>query len=433
MLRWMVVAALLCWSTALVRPVAAQPAAPPSPAADAATPASPAPVAVPVPSEKAMRYYRSGHWVWATSLLWALAVPALLLWTGLSARLRDLAAKVTTRYYPQLILYFALYTIVGFVADLPLGYAFGFARQHAYGLSNQTLAKWTGDNLKGLAVGLVGGALVVWIPFLLLRKSPRRWWIWTTVAAAPVMVFALVVSPLLVDPLFNKFGPMQDKALEARILALAQRSGIEGGRVFEVEKSVDTNAVNAYVTGLFNSKRIVLWDTLLKKLSPEETLAVMGHEMGHYVLDHVWKSLAIAMLVILFALWAVDRSAHRLILRNSRRFGFTRLDDPAALPLIVLLVGLATMLIQPLGLAWSRHIEHEADRFALEITHDNHSMATAFVKLQQENLSNPRPGLLYKIWRSSHPPLGERIDFANAYRPWESGRRERYGGRFGAR
>jgi Zn-dependent protease with chaperone function len=434
MRRWIIAAVLLCWCTALVGPLAAQSASPPAPAAVAATTASPSPpVAVPEPSEKAMRFYRTGHWVWATSLLWALAVPALLLFTGLSARMRDLAAKVTTRYYPQLILYFALYTIVGFVADLPLGYAFGFVRQHAYGLSNQTLAKWTADNLKGLAVGLVGGALVVWIPFFLLRKSPRRWWIWTTVAAAPVMVFALIVSPLLVDPLFNKFGPMQDKALEARILALAERAGIEGSRVFEVEKSVDTNAVNAYVTGLFNSKRIVLWDTLLQKLSPEETLAVMGHEMGHYVLDHVWKSLAIAMLIILFALWAVDRSAHRLILRHSRRFGFTRLDDPAALPLIVLLVGLVTMLIQPLGLAWSRHIEHEADRFALEITHDNHSMATAFVKLQQENLSNPRPGLLYKVWRSTHPPLGERIDFANAYRPWEQGMPERYGERFGAR
>jgi Zn-dependent protease with chaperone function len=379
-----------------------------------------------------MRFYRTGQWVWATSLLWALAVPALLLWTGLSARMRDLAAKVTAHYYPQLLLYVALYTIVGWLADLPLGYAFGFARQHAYGLSNQTLAKWAGDNLKGLAVGLVGGALIVWIPFLLLRKSPRRWWVWTTLAAAPVMVFALIVSPLVVDPLFNKFGPMQDKALEARILALAERSGIEGGRVFEVEKSVDTNAVNAYVTGLFNSKRIVLWDTLLKKLSPEETLAVMGHEMGHYVLDHVWKSLGIAMLIILFACWAVDRSAHRLILRHSPRFGFTRLDDPAALPLIVLLVGLATMLIQPLGLAWSRHIEHEADRFALELTHDNRAMAMAFVKLQQENLSNPRPGTLYKIWRASHPPLGERIDFANAYRPWETGGPERYRGSFGA-
>jgi Zn-dependent protease with chaperone function len=224
---------------------------------------------------------------------------------------------------------------------------------------------------------------------------------------------------------------MQDKALESRILALAERSGIEGGRVFEVAKSVDTNAVNAYVTGLFGTKRIVLWDTLLRKLAPEETLVVMGHEMGHYVLQHIWKGLLLGLAVVLFACWAVDRTAHRLIARHAPRFGFTRLDDPAALPLIVLLVGLATFLIQPIGLAWSRYIEHEADRFALEITHDNHAMAMAFVKLQQENLSNPRPGMLYKIWRSSHPPLGERIDFANAYRPWERGGDERYRERFG--
>ncbi len=395
--------------------------------------AADAPVAVPEPSEKAMRYYRSGHWVWAAALLWGFAVPAILLWSGLSAKMRNLAARVSQRFYPQLVVYFVLYAVIGWVADLPFSYAFGFVRQHAYGLSNQTLAKWASDSGKGLMVGLVGGAMLVWIPFLLLRKSPRRWWIWTTAASAPVMVFALLLAPIFIDPLFNDFGPMKDQALESRILTLAERSGIEGGRVFEVEKSVDTNAVNAYVTGLFGSKRIVLWDTLLRKLAPEETLVVMGHEMGHYVLQHIWKSLAVALVIVLFACWAVDRTAQRLISRHATRFGFTRLDDPAALPLIVLLVGLATFLVQPLGLAWSRHIEHEADRFALEITHDNRAMATAFVKLQQENLSNPRPGPLYKIWRASHPPLGERIDFANFYRPWESGGRERYQERFGTR
>lgn len=409
-------------------PVGAAPDATASPEA-----ASSDPVAVPEPSEKAMRYYRSGHWVWAISLLWGLAVPAILLWSGWSAGMRDLATRGARHFYPQLVLYLCLYTVVSWLADLPLHYAFGFARQHAYGLSNQTLAKWMSDAAKGLGVGLIGGALVIWIPFLLLRKSPRRWWIWTAAAAAPVMVFALLVSPLVVDPLFNDFGPMKDQALEARILTLAERAGIEGSRVFEVEKSVDTKAVNAYVTGLFGSKRIVLWDTLLAKLSPEETLAVMGHEMGHYVLQHVWKGLLLGVAVVLFACWAVDRTAHRLIARLSQRFGFTRLDDPAALPLIVLLVGLATFLVQPIGLAWSRHIEHEADRFALEITHDNRAMATAFVKLQQENLSNPRPGRLHKIWRASHPPLGERIDFANSYRPWETGEPARYPGRFGSR
>jgi Zn-dependent protease with chaperone function len=407
----------------------AQPAA----SAASAAPADSAAVEVPAPSEKALRYYRTGHWVWAAYLLWGLAMPAILLWSGFSARLRDLAARVSRRFYLQLVIYFALYTVVNWLADLPLGYLFGFVRQHAYDLSNQTLAKWMSDAVKGLGVGVIGGALVVWIPFLLLRKSPRRWWIWTAAASAPVMIFGLLLSPIFIDPLFNKFGPMKDKALEARILALAERAGIEGSRVFEVEKSVDTKAVNAYVTGLFGSKRIVLWDTLLAKLAPEEVLAVMGHEMGHYVLQHVWKGLLLGVAVVLFACWAVDRTAHRLIRRFSHHFGFTRLDDPAALPLIVLLVGLATFLIQPLGLAWSRHIEHEADRFSLELTRDNRAMAMAFVKLQQENLSNPRPGRLYKIWRSSHPPLGERIDFANRYRPWESDGEQGYQGRFGVR
>ena len=402
-----------------------------APIAGGAAPSAPVPV--PEPSETAMRYYRSGHWVWATYVLWGFAVPALILWSGLSARLRDLAGRASRRFYVQLVIYFALYAALNWIADLPLGYLFGFVRQHAYGLSNQTLAKWSSDALKGLGVGIVGGALVVWIPYLLLRRSPRRWFVWTAAASLPVMIFALLVSPLVIDPLFNDFGPMKDKALEGRILALAERAGIEGSRVFEVEKSVDTKAVNAYVTGLFGSKRIVLWDTLLAKLAPEETLAVMGHEMGHYILQHVWKGVLLGVAVVLFACWAVDRTAHRLIRRFSHRFGFTRLDDPAALPLILLLVGLGTFLIQPIGLAWSRHIEHQADRFALETTRDNRALAMAFVKLQQENLSNPRPGLLYKIWRSSHPPLGERIDFANRYRPWEAAPEPGAQGRLGVR
>jgi STE24 endopeptidase len=153
----------------------------------------------------------------------------------------------------------------------------------------------------------------------------------------------------------------------------------------------------------------------------------MGHEMGHYVLGHVWQLIALGCALILFGLWMIHLTADGLIARCADRFGFRELADVASLPLIGLLFSLASLVLSPVALAIDRHVEHEADRFGLEITRDNHDCATAFAKLQEENLAMPRPGLLYKLWRASHPPLGERIDFCNQYRPWETGQPLKYG------
>jgi len=156
-------------------------------------------------------------------------------------------------------------------------------------------------------------------------------------------------------------------------------------------------------------------------------LFVMGHEMGHYVLGHTFQLIALGSALILFGLWVIHLTAGGMIERFGDRFGFHELSDVASAPLLLLLFSLAAFALSPVVLAIGRHVEHEADRFGLEITRDNHDCATAFVKLQQQNLSVPRPGLLYKLWRSDHPPLGERIDFCNGYRPWETGQPLRYG------
>jgi len=275
-------------------------------------------------------------------------------------------------------------------------------------------------------------SLFLWVPYLLLKKSPQRWWLYTGLLVPPFLFFQMLITPVFIDPLFNDFGPMQDKALEAEILAVAERSGIEGSRVYEVKKSVDTNAVNAYVTGFMGTKRIVLWDTLLAKLDKEEVLFVMGHEMGHYVLNHVVKSILIISVIILVALYGVHRLAGVLLARYRGRFGFDRLDDIASLPLIILLLSAISLVVTPLILANSRYNEHEADRFGIELLQTNRAAATAFVKLQQENLGVPWPGLLFKLWRGTHPSIGERITFFNEYKPWETGEPLVYGDRFEA-
>ena len=389
--------------------------------ADSSPTQTEAQVAVPEPSQQALQYYRSSNLVWAVDTAVGFLIPALLLFTGLSARLRAAAFRVGRRWLPALALYAFLFILATALLSLPLAYYEGFVLEHAYNLSNQSLGKWLVDWLKGVGLSGLGLALVLWIPYLLLRRSPERWWLYAGLTTLPIATFVLIITPIWIDPLFNDFGPLKDRALEHRILALAERAGVSGSRVFEVNKSRDTKTVNAYVTGVGATKRVVLWDTILAKLEPDQIEFVVAHELGHFVLRHVLAWIAVATIVATLSLYVVHRVAGRMIARFSRPFGFDRLSDVASLPLLILLGTAVSFLMTPLLLAFSRYQEHEADRFALELTRDNRAAATTFVRLQTENLSIPRPGPLYIFWRGSHPSLGDRVDFANRYHPWQTG------------
>jgi STE24 endopeptidase len=364
--------------------------------------------------------------LWTVDVAVSLIIPALILFTGASARVRKIAYRIGRRWLPALVVYAVLFVTVYAVITAPLSYYEEFVRQHAYGLSNQTLGKWLSDSLKGLAVSALGLALVLWIPYALLRRSPRRWWLYAGLASAPISALVLVISPIWIDPLFNRYEKMQDSTLEHRILDVAARAGISGSRVYQVQKSVDTKTVNAYVTGLGSTKRIVLWDTMLSKLQTDEILFVMAHEMGHFVLHHTFWFILASTLLMTVSLYLVHRLAGSLIARFGRRFGFDQLADVASFPLLVGLGTVVSLTISPAVLAFSRHQEHEADRFALELTRSNRAAATTFVRLQQENLTIPRPGPIFTFWRASHPSLGDRVDFANGYRPWAEGKPLRY-------
>jgi len=216
------------------------------------------PVEVPIPSEQALRFYRSGMWLWAFDVCWGLIVPAVIVFTGFSAVLRSLARRLGHWWFPTVGLYVVLYLAIVFLINFPLDYYVGFVRQHAYGLSNQSLAKWLIDSLLSVGIEMIVGFAFVWVPYLLLARAPRRWWLYTSLLSVPFLFATLLVKPIWVDPLFNDFGSMKNKGLEQSILGLASRAGIEGSRVFEVNKSIDTKALNAYVTGVLGSKRIVL-------------------------------------------------------------------------------------------------------------------------------------------------------------------------------
>jgi len=273
---------------------------------------------------------------------------------------------------------------------------------------------------------LTGGLALGWIPFFIIRKSPRRWWLYLGLLTPLYLCFTLWIQPVLIAPLFHKFTPLQNKELEARILAEAARAGIQGSRVYQVNTSVDSKVQNAYVTGLLGTSRIVFYDTLLQNMNEDELLFVMGHEMGHYVLWHPAKRIAFKSILSLISLYVAYRLAGPVIGRFKTIWGFATPSDLAALPLGILAFWLFCFVDQPVNMAFSRHLEHEADRFGLELTHENHAAATVFAKLMQMDLGVPRPGAFFTVWFGSHPCIADRIEFCNTYRPWETGQSSKY-------
>ncbi len=385
------------------------------------------PVSVPPPTDKAVEFFKSGNTLWIVQNLWGLAIPALILFSGFAGRLRSFCDGITRKWFWHAALFALIYLIITAILTLPLDYYLSFLRPHAFGLSNQTLGRWLNHYLIGTGISTVIGIIIVWILYAVIRNSPKRWWLYFGILTFPLLVFMIIVQPIWIAPLFNKFGSMKDKQLEQKILSLASRAGIEGSCVYEIDKSADTNQINAYVTGIGATKRIVIWDTAIKNLSEDELLFVMGHEMGHYVLHHMWWGLLIYTLISIFTLLLIYLAGGWCIRRWSRRFGFSEMSSIASLPLIFFLYGLFSIILAPAGNLFSQKIEHNADTFGLELTHLNHAAGTGFVKLQMNNLGYPWPGELYMTFRASHPSIGARITYFNTYAPYCHGEPLKYG------
>lgn len=384
-------------------------------------------VLVPEATEQAIRYYRGSNALWIVSQVWGFLIPLILLFTGWSGKLGAFAERRGKWWFFGIAIYLILFIAIYQLAFFPLDYYADYVRQHAYGLSTQSFGRWFSNNLISMFVLMISSIAFVWVLYLLLKKSPQRWWFYSSLASIAISFIIMFVQPIWVDPLYNDFGPMQNKELEQKILDLAARAKIDHGKVYEVNKSQDTNMLNAYVTGFGSTNRIVLWDTTIDQLTEDEILFVMGHEMGHYVLHHIWWQLIYMGALSFLLFYLVYRSANFLMDRYSHLFGFSRLSHIASLPLLLLLIGLFTLLSQPLTNFFSRTLEHNADQFGLEITQNNDAAGRAFLVLQKRNLAVPRPGPLFVFWRSTHPPLGARVDYCNSYCPWIEGKPLRYG------
>lgn len=350
------------------------------------------------------------------SFFLSLSIMALLLFTGFSARMRTWASMAGKKFF-VVWAFLILYLIADYLLNFPFHVYRGFIVESNYGFMNMSFMEWWGEDLLNLLLVAVIGIIPMWFLYWLISRT-KKWWLWFAVGSLPIMVFAIVIGPVVISPMFNDFQPLQDKALETELLTMADQAGIEGSHVFQVDASKQSSKINAYVTGLFGTKRIVLYDTMIKNFTTDEIKFVMGHEMGHYVMNHIWTGVLIAILFIALAMWLVSRTIQPVINRFKNRFGFDQLSDIASLPLLLIFLSLISFSFDPVTNGLSRYQEHRSDIYGMEISGvSGETAAISFDKLSVYNLSDPDPHPLIEFWFYSHPSLKSRMEFVRNYRP----------------
>jgi len=383
---------------------------------------------------KAEALYRTRVAMMLAGTVYSFAVMALLLWLRVAPRLRDVAERVSARRFVQALVFAPAFLLTLDVLSLPVT-IYGQSLERRYGLSVQSWSAWAWDWAKGEALGLAIATLLVWGLYGVLRRFPTRWWFYGWLGLLPLLLLLMLVGPIYIAPLFDTFTPLESTqpALVPELEKVMARGGlsIERARMFEMAASDKVTTYNAYVTGIGASKRVVVWDNTSRDLTMPETMFVFGHEMGHYVLQHIWWSLGLAVAGLLVNLYLAHRLLHGVLARYGARWDVRGVSDWASLPVILVLMGVFSLASQPVGSAFSRYLERQADIYGLEVTHGlspdaSQAAAHAFQKLGEKALTYPTPHPLFVFWAFSHPPVHERVRFAVEYAPWARGERGRY-------
>ncbi len=374
---------------AAAAPAAAAPAAA-SFDADAATAAYLAQLS-PAARAKSDAYFEGGYWLILWDFLAGLVVAWIFLGTRFSARIRDWAERRTRLRWLQTAIYALVYTAVSTVILLPWSAYEGYFREHQYDMSNQTLPAWLGDQAKGLAIGLVLGTFAITAIYAVLRKAPRNWWLWGSLVTIAIAMFAVAITPVYLEPVFNDFKSLAESPVKASILSMARANGIPATDVYEFDASKQTKRMSAHVSGLFGTTRISMNDNLMNRGSAEEIQAVLGHEMGHYVLNHVYKGLMGIGLIIVggfaFLRWSFDRARARF----GAGWGIRGIGDIAGLPLLLFLFSLYSLALTPVGNNLTRTMEAEADNYGLNASRQPDGFAQAAMHLSEYRKMTPGP------------------------------------------
>ena len=373
--------------------------------------------------QKAIAYSRAGYRLYFLSVFWNLAIILFLLRSGFFAKLRSFAESRSRSHTLQAIVFVpSLFALLALL-NLPIRVYWHHLSLY-YQQSIEPWAPWLWDWTKAELLEIALALLVVTLLFALIRSRPRSWWLYAWLGAIPLSLFLGLIAPWYVDPLFNKFRPLQETQpqLVQSIGELSRRAGIPipPERMFLMEASAKTNAINAYVTGLGASKRIVIWDTSIRKTKPDELLFIVGHEMGHYVLGHVVKGFAYFFALLFFALFLAYRLLQWTIARWGSAWGIREQSDWAALGVLILLLNIVSFFSEPVGNAISRMQEHAADAYGLQLIQGffpnaNEVAAHSFQVLGEEDLDDPDPPKFIVLWLYSHPPLNDRLKFAHNF------------------
>jgi Zn-dependent protease with chaperone function len=358
----------------------------------------------------------------------------LILQLGVGAKYRNMAEAISRSHFLQAVIFAALLLLTLTVLGLPLDiYRHKVGLQ--YGLSVQGWASWFGDQAKGFVISLIIFVIAIWGVTKLIRKSPRRWWFYTWLCAVPFFIFLIFIAPIVIDPLFNKFEPLgkTNPDLVSAIEKVTQRGGLEipRNRMFLMKASAKVTTLNAYVTGFGPSKRVVVWDTTIQKATTPETLFVFGHEMGHYVLHHIVIGIVATAIGLFVGFYLVFRIANWAVVRFGRAWHMRDLSDWAAIPMLLLIFSILSLISQPIDSGVSRQLEHNADVYGLEVTHginaDSQQVAAhAFQVLGELSLSYPYPNRFVVFWYYDHPAIPDRVRFASQYDPWDKGEQPKY-------
>ncbi len=380
---------------------------------------------------KAIAYARARYKIYFGGVLLSAAIYLLLWRVRAAVLLRDWARCVSSRHLVQCLVFVPLFAWLVFLLRLPLAYYSNFVLEHRFELSNQTFVSWMADWTKGHVVTTVLATIVIGLFYWIVRRSPRRWWFYFWLSTIPLALAFILLQPYLIEPLFFRFTPLEktQPVLANRAEAMLRRArlDISRSRIFEMNASTKTKTMNAYFAGIGPSKRVVIWDNTIRKLGEDEILLVVGHEAGHDVLRHIAKEFVLIQLVVLAFFYLGFLALDRWVKVGGIRSGVESLGDLASLPVGLFVLTVLLFLSSPIVNAISRHYEHQADQFGIELAYGvvsdpNASGARSLEMLAEEDLDDPAPPAFIKFWLYSHPPTDDRIRFASGYRPWAEGK-----------
>ncbi len=364
----------------------------------------------PAQQAKAAAFATGNHWLMLVDALAGLAIATLLLFTRLSARMRNLATRLTRSPVLQAAIYAFQFLVIVTILTFPLTFYEDFLRRHAYGISNLSFSQWLGEFALSSGLGLAGGVIFIAVVYGFIRATPRFWWAWSTIIAVCFLAFVALIGPVYILPLFNSSVPLKPGSLRSAIVRLADANGVPSNRIFVVNTSKQSDLLNANVSGLLGTTRISLDDTLLKRCTTREILAVVAHEMGHYVLDHSLMILPWLGLILFIGFGFVAVSYRGLVRYLGRFWDLREIVDPAGLPLLYALFTIYMLAATPAINTLSRTIEAQADIFGLNAARQPDAFAKFF--LLDAGVDDLTPGPVEEFLFWSHPSAAQRIAVA---------------------